>query len=99
MKKELPSWAYKVAIVMATIIWGYSFVSMKGVVAVIPPAWLLGFRFLFAGIVLTVILWKRVREAFSGKCLPARCSALPIFWRSGRKPLAWSTPLQASTRF
>ena len=56
MKKELPSWAYKVAIVVATIIWGYSFVSMKGVVAVIPPAWLLGFRFLFAGIVLTAIL-------------------------------------------
>ena len=60
MKKELPSWAYKIAIVVATIIWGYSFVSMKGVVAVLPPAWLLGFRFLFAGIVLTAILWKRV---------------------------------------
>lgn len=42
MKKELPAWAYKIAIVVATIIWGYSFVSMKGVVAVIPPAWLLG---------------------------------------------------------
>ena len=71
MKKELPAWAYKIAIVVATIIWGYSFVSMKGVVAVIPPAWLLGFRFLFAGIVLTVILWKRVREAFSGKMVLA----------------------------
>ena len=71
MKKELPSWAYKVAIVVATIIWGYSFVSMKGVVAVIPPAWLLGFRFLFAGIVLTAILWKRVRKAFSGRMVLA----------------------------
>ena len=71
MKKELPSWAYKVAIVVATIIWGYSFVSMKDVVAVIPPAWLLGFRFLFAGIVLTAILWKRVRKAFSGKMVLA----------------------------
>ena len=71
MKKELPSWAYKVAIVVATIIWGYSFVSMKGVVAVIPPAWLLGFRFLFAGVVLTAILWKRVRKAFSGKMVLA----------------------------
>ena len=56
---------------VATIIWGYSFVSMKGVVAVIPPAWLLGFRFLFAGIVLTVILWKRVRKAFSGRMVLA----------------------------
>ena len=71
MKKGLPSWAYKVAIVVATIIWGYSFVSMKDVVAVIPPAWLLGFRFLFAGIVLTAILWKRVRKAFSGKMVLA----------------------------
>ena len=71
MKKELPAWAYKIAIVVATIIWGYSFVSMKGVVAVIPPAWLLGFRFLFAGIVLTVILWKRVRKAFSGRLVLA----------------------------
>ena len=71
MKKGLPSWAYKVAIVVATIIWGYSFVSMKGVVAVLPPAWLLGFRFLFAGIVLTAILWKRVRRAFSGKMVLA----------------------------
>ena len=71
MKKELPAWAYKIAIVVATIIWGYSFVSMKGVVAVLPPAWLLGFRFLFAGIVLTAILWKRVREAFSGKMVLA----------------------------
>ena len=71
MKKELPAWAYKIAIMVATIIWGYSFVSMKGVVAVLPPAWLLGFRFLFAGIVLTAILWKRVREAFSGKMVLA----------------------------
>ena len=71
MKKGLPSWAYKVAIVVATIIWGYSFVSMKDVVAVIPPEWLLGFRFLFAGIVLTAILWKRVRKAFSGKMVLA----------------------------
>lgn len=71
MKKGLPSWSYKVAIVVATIIWGYSFVSMKDVVAVIPPAWLLGFRFLFAGIVLTAILWKRVRKAFSGKMVLA----------------------------
>ena len=30
-----------------------------------------GFRFLFAGIVLTAILWKRVREAFSGKMVLA----------------------------
>ena len=51
--KAIPAWAYKAAIVVATIIWGYSFVAMKDVVSVLPPAWLLGFRFTFAGVLLT----------------------------------------------
>lgn len=71
MGKELPAWVYKVAIVVATIIWGYSFVAMKDVVSVIPPAWLLGVRFLSAGLLLTAILWRRVRAAFSGKMVLA----------------------------
>lgn len=74
MDKELPTWVYKVAIVAATIIWGYSFVAMKDAVTVIPPAWLLGIRFLLAGVLLTAILWKRVRKAFSGKMLLAGCA-------------------------
>lgn len=69
--KAIPVWAYKAAIVVATIIWGYSFVAMKDVVSVLPPAWLLGFRFTFAGVLLTAILWKRVRKAFSGRMLLA----------------------------
>lgn len=69
--KELPAWVYKAAIVVATIIWGYSFVAMKDVVSVIPPAWLLGVRFLLAGVLLSAILWKRVKAAFSGKMVLA----------------------------
>lgn len=69
--KAIPAWAYKAAIVVATIIWGYSFVAMKDVVSVLPPAWLLGFRFTFAGVLLTAILWKRVHKAFSGRMLLA----------------------------
>ncbi len=69
--KELPAWVYKAAIVVATIIWGYSFVAMKDVVSVIPPAWLLGVRFLSAGVLLSAILWKRVKAAFSGKMVLA----------------------------
>ena len=69
--KAIPAWAYKAAIVVATIIWGYSFVAMKDVVSVLPPAWLLGFRFTFAGVLLTAILWKRVCKAFSGRMLLA----------------------------
>lgn len=55
----------------ATIIWGYSFVVMKDVVAVLPPAWLLGIRFTAAGIILALVLWKRIRRLFSLKLLGA----------------------------
>ena len=64
---NIPSWVYKLLIVLATIIWGFSFVVMKDVVAVLPPAWLLGMRFLFAGALLLVILRKRVMRFCSRK--------------------------------
>ena len=66
---NIPAWVYKALIVFATIIWGFSFVVMKDVVAVLPPAWLLGFRFTAAGLILLAVLWKRVRRAFSVKAL------------------------------
>ena len=46
---EIPSWVYKILLVLAAMIWGFSFVVMKDVVAVMPPAWLLGIRFTLAG--------------------------------------------------
>ena len=64
---NIPSWVYKLLIVLATIIWGFSFVVMKDVVAVLPPAWLLGMRFLFAGALLLVILRKRIMRFCSRK--------------------------------
>ena len=46
-------------IVLATIIWGSSFVVMKSSVNVLPTFWLLAIRFSFAAIVLAVVFWKR----------------------------------------
>ena len=68
---RIPSWVYKVLIVFATTIWGFSFVLMKNVVEVIPPAWLLGFRFTSAGIILLVILFKHMRAHFSLRLIGA----------------------------
>ena len=68
---NIPTWVYKALIVFATIIWGFSFVVMKDVVAVLPPAWLLGFRFTAAGIILLAVLWRRVRKSFSLKVVGA----------------------------
>lgn len=57
---RLPAFAYKALIVVATAIWGVSFVVMKDAVDVISPAWLLGIRFTLAGVILCAILWRRV---------------------------------------
>ena len=62
---NLPTYAYKILIVIATAIWGVSFVFMKDVVSVLPPAWLLGIRFTCAGIILLLIMRKRVAAGFN----------------------------------
>ena len=46
-------------IILATIIWGSSFVVMKNSVNVLPTFWLLAIRFSFAALVLGVVFWKR----------------------------------------
>ena len=62
---SVPTLVHKLLLVVATAIWGYSFVVMKDVVAVLPPAWLLGLRFTSAGIILVLILHRRIARAFS----------------------------------
>ena len=42
-----------------TICWGMGFVFVKSSVAVMPPLYLLGFRFLTSGVILGVIFIKR----------------------------------------
>ena len=46
-------------IVLATIIWGSSFVVMKNSVDVLPTFWLLAIRFSFAALVLAIVFIKR----------------------------------------
>ena len=62
---SLPTSVYKILIVIATAIWGVSFVFMKDAVSVLSPAWLLGIRFTCAGIILLLILRKRVAAGFN----------------------------------
>ena len=66
---RIPTWGYKALIVLATVIWGFSFVVMKDAVEVLPPAWLLGIRFTLAGALLLAVLARRVREHFSRRAL------------------------------
>lgn len=53
-------------LIVATVIWGLSFVVMKDAVDVLQPAYLIGFRFLATGLILFVVFFRRVKAAFSG---------------------------------
>lgn len=48
-------------IILATIIWGSSFVVMKSSVDVLPTFWLLAIRFSLAALALSLAFWKRWR--------------------------------------
>ena len=48
-------------IILATIIWGSSFVVMKSSVDVLPTFWLLAIRFSFAALVLAIVFIRRWR--------------------------------------
>lgn len=65
MTHRIPAGAYKLLLVGATIIWGFSFVVMKDAIDVLSPAYLIGFRFLAAGVILTVLLRQRIKAAFA----------------------------------
>lgn len=59
--KESPTLAKLASplIILATIIWGSSFVVMKDTVNILPTFYLLAFRFSAAAIILAVVFWKR----------------------------------------
>lgn len=65
----MPSVVYKLLIVVATIIWGASFVFMKDAVGVMEPAWLIGVRFTLTALVLTAVFWRHVRRSLTRRDL------------------------------
>lgn len=58
-----PSWFYKALMILATAIWGLGTVVIKSTVDEVSPAWIVGFRFLVAGIILgTVVVTKMIKR-------------------------------------
>lgn len=49
----------KAALVVATIIWGGSFVVLKNAITTMPPYFVLGARSLIASVILSIVFWKR----------------------------------------
>ena len=65
IQDRIPSAVYKLLLVVATVIWGLSFVVMKDAVDVLEPAYLIGFRFLATGVILALLFWRRMPKAAS----------------------------------
>lgn len=57
-KKSLPA---KMALLLATIIWGSTFFIMEGIIQSISIFWLLAIRFSFAAIILALVLMKHLK--------------------------------------
>lgn len=65
MKRELPALFYKLLIIAATIIWGFSFVVVKDAVDAVSPAWLMGMRFVATAAILAVVFHETLHANLS----------------------------------
>lgn len=64
-RKKIPAVVYKLALVLATVIWGLAFVVMKDAVSVMEPAWLIGVRFTLTAVLLTLVFFRNVRATLN----------------------------------
>ena len=60
--KRRPATLGKLLILLATIIWGRSFVVLKNTLDTIPTEFLLGFRFFLAAVLLSAVFYQMWRE-------------------------------------
>ena len=61
-RRAVPSWVWKVSLAACAAIWGGSFVVMKDTLDVIPPAWLMGIRFLASAVIVGALFWRTLRD-------------------------------------
>lgn len=58
--RNIPSWAYAVAVVLTTVAYGASYVVIKDAMEAVATSWLLAMRFGLAALVLGVAFWRRI---------------------------------------
>lgn len=51
----------QLGILLATIIWGFSFVVVKDALNVIPPVYMTALRYTLAAVFLAIVFWKKLR--------------------------------------
>ncbi|MEC4176095.1 DMT family transporter [Adlercreutzia sp. R7] len=70
-KQHIPAFAYKLMLLAATVIWGFAFVVMKDAVDVLPPAQLIGVRFLLTGLLMAALFHRKLRGSLNKGFLSA----------------------------
>lgn len=71
VKRDIPSFVYKLMLLAATVIWGIAFVVMKDAVDVLPPAQLIGVRFFLTGLLMAAVFHRSLKGTWNGPCLKA----------------------------
>lgn len=69
--RRIPAWVYKSMLVLAAAIWGMGTVVLKDTVTAFPPLWLVGIRFVSAGVILLAVFWRTVAQHISRDTLVA----------------------------
>lgn len=69
--RHMPAWFYKAIMIVATAIWGLGTVVVKSTVEELTPSWIVGIRFLAAGVVLGLIMAPKVARRLDGKHMRA----------------------------
>lgn len=81
--KKSTSLLAKLALVLATVIWGSTFVFMKDTVSVLSPSWLLFARFTVGWVLLSIIFFPKLKKLnksyISGGCIIGLCLFLAYF--------------------
>ena len=73
---RIPTWAWKLALLAATAIWGASYLVSKDLLDTVTPSWLVGVRCLAAGVILGAVLAPRLVRTLVPKCLSTDDPAL-----------------------
>lgn len=67
--RDIPERGWELVIVLTTIIWGASYVVIRGALDAAAPGWVLALRFGIAAVVLAVAFRRQLRESLDGSHL------------------------------
>ena len=71
VRRALPLWVYRTALITATMIWGGNFVVAKPIVESLGSFWVIGIRFICAATIMLVLSFNHVRRHINRQAIKA----------------------------